>query len=390
MALLVPFQEPSALEPPADQYIRNVESQKKIIAAAIASGDEKSIQNAYLDLFRIFPDVITSHLSEYDHGRAESVLDEWEEALTQAKPYLNERQQFYSHARHQNISGYFYESRGLEAYYVDGNFISAPRLLEKGEAYLERGADLLEKVVFPEDAPAEAVEMQNNTVALLRADVLKVKGLRRLIQGELESETFNMDLALKLLEESIKILEEGENKMPAEVPGRDAVTAIMEKGLHSLNFKEYARALIHKTRSEQSLIEGDLIASANEQKKRAEALERAQSMHVRADTPLHENFAGRLSRDIHIANQRHKNLMDEAEKRPKGEGKKALVFFVMAIGSAVLFIWLSVRFELLRKKAVFVILLLFVMAVAGIGAQLVNWKDAANWLGGSITEPLKK
>ena len=57
--------------------------------------------------------------------------------------------------------------------------------------------------------------------------------------------------------------------------------------------------------------------------------------------------------------------------------------FAMAMGSVVLFLWLSGRFGLLRNKLVFAILLIFVMAVAGIGARQGNWKDAANWFTGS-------
>ena len=62
-------------------------------------------------------------------------------------------------------------------------------------------------------------------------------------------------------------------------------------------------------------------------------------------------------------------MQAEAQSRSKWAWLWVSAFFVMAIGSAVLFIWLSARFELVRNKSVFALLLLFVMAVAGDGAQ---------------------
>src|SRR5205085_2107340 len=102
--------------------------------------------------------------------------------------------------------------------------------------------------------------------------------------------------------------------------------------------------LLHKTRSDAELLAGNLSAAAAQQKLRAEALQRCQSMHLRADQPLNEGFARRLARDVHVANLRHDRFVAEANKRPRWEWLKAVVFFVLAIGAAALFMWLSARF----------------------------------------------
>lgn len=367
-----------------------IESLKQRITAAHASGETKGLRDAYLDLFAQYSSTTIGLISKREYEKAKSVLKEWEEALEKAMPALDEKQQFYSHSRHQMSSGYLWESMGLAAYFLDGDFVNAPHLLEKAEVHHERAAELATRVQFPEDAPAQAREIQKNIVAMQEAEVKRVRGMRLLVQGDYESEAGNLDRAIQMLQESVDTLKAAEKISPVGVYGSDPIASVMEKGQRSLNFIDFARALLYRTRSDRALIDGDFLAAAIEQKDRAETLKRYQSMHLRAGQPLHEGFARRLARDIHIAYQRHDNLMAEAQSRSKWAWLWALAFFVMSIGSTVLFIWLSARFELVRKKIVFALLLLFVMAVAGIGAQQVKWKDAANWLKGSFVESLSK
>ncbi len=92
----------------------------------------------------------------------------------------------------------------------------------------------------------------------------------------------------------------------------------------------------------------------------------------------------RLARDAYVATQRHDRLLAEARKRPKGAWLRALLFFVMAIGSAALFMGLAAQFKFFQHQIVFGLLLFFVMAIAGIGARLVEWKEAANWLRSAV------
>jgi membrane protein YdbS with pleckstrin-like domain len=101
-------------------------------------------------------------------------------------------------------------------------------------------------------------------------------------------------------------------------------------------------------------------------------------MHTRVGQDRNESFARRLARDAHVAQQRHDRYLAEAAKRPKWEWLKAMVFFVLAVGAAVLFFWLNHSYDFMSKNpAVFALLLGFVMVVAGVGAGVVKWKQAA-------------
>ncbi len=367
-----------------------IESLRQRITAAQTSGETKQLHNSYINLFAKYSSTISELLTKREYEKAKSILKEWEEELEKAMPELDEKLQLYSHSRYQMMAGYVYESMGNVTYFLDGDYINAPQLLEQAEVHHELAAELAARVQFPKDAPAQAREIQKDIVAMQKAEVKRVRGMRLLMQGDYESEAGNFDRAIQLLQESVNALKEAKKIFPAGIYESGPIASVMEKGQHSLNFIDFARALLYKTRSEQSLIGGDFLTAAIEQKNRAEALERSQSMHLRAGQSLHEGFAKRLTRDIHIAYQRHDNLMAEAQSRSKWAWLWAFAFFVMAIGSVVLFIWLSARFELVRNKIVFALLLLFIMAIAGIGAQQVNWKDAANWLKGSFVESLSK
>lgn len=367
-----------------------IESLKQRITAAGASEETKELRNAYLDLFAQYSSTTIELISKREYEKAKSVLKEWEETLEKAMPALDEKQQFYSLSRHQMSSGYLWESMGLAAYFLDGDYVNAPSLLEKAEVCHERAAELANHVQFAEDAPVQAREIQKSVVAMQQAEAKRVRGMRLLAQGDYESEAGNLDRAIQMLEEAVETLKVAEEMSPTEVQGSDPIASIKEKWQRSPNFIDFARALLYRTRSDRALVDGDFLTAAIEQKNRAEALKHAQSLHLRTAQPLHESFARRLARDIHTAYQRHDNLMAEAQSRAKWEWRWALAFFVMAMGSVALFIWLSARFEIVRNKVVFTLLLLFVMAVAGIGAQQVKWKDAANWLKGSFVESLSK
>ena len=164
------------------------------------------------------------------------------------------------------------------------------------------------------------------------------------------------------------------------LPGDDAVTAVLAQGMRALNFIPFARALLDEARSYQTLIAGDLLGAAAWQQARGKILDQARLMHLQAGTPLHDDYARRLAADMDIAWQRQANLSAKAKARARRAWLWPLLFFVMAIGSVVLIIHLSGRFELVRNRWVFALLLLFVMAVSGIGARQVQWQNAANWL----------
>jgi hypothetical protein len=367
-----------------------IESLRQRITVAQTSGETKQLRNAYLNLFAKYSSTTSELLDKREYEKAKSVLKEWEEVLEKAMPELDEKQQLYSHCRYQMMAGYVFESIGNAAYFLDGDYVNAPQLLEQAEVCHERSAELAARVQFPKDAPAQARQIQKDIVAMQKAEVKRVRGMRLLMQGDYESEAGNFDRATQLLQESVDALKEAKRNFPTRVYESSPIASVMEKGKRSLNFIDFALALLYKTRSDQALIGGDFLTAAIEQKNRADALKRSQSMHLRAGQSLHEGFAKRLARDIHTAYQRYDNLMAEAQRQSKWAWLWALAFFVMAIGSVVIFILLSARFELLQNKIVLVLLLIFIMAIAGVGSQQVKWKDAANWLKGSFVESLSK
>jgi len=353
---------------------------KQRIAQARSGGNEVELRNALLDAFAGYGSLPTALLSSRNYGVAEELLKNWGEELEGARSELLEKQLLFSHSRHQAACGSLEEIKGLEAYFLNGDFVDAPRLLEKGEVHHERAALFAAKVPFPPEAPPEALALKEQIVAMQRAEMLRVRGMRLLVQGEFESEAGALERAVMLLDQSIEALQTAEIGSPDGAGKGNDVEAILNQGQRELTFIDFAQALLHKTRSDAALLKGDFSEAAAQQQARAEALKRCQSMHLRAGRPLNEGFARRLARDVHVANQRHDHLAAEASQRPQWEWLKAVVFFVMAVGSAGLFVWLAARLELIRYQVVFALLLFFIMAVAGIGARLVEWKEAANWL----------
>jgi hypothetical protein len=354
-----------------------IQSLKQRMTNACRVTNDVERRNALLDALAEFGSLSTNALSAKDYRASEDILKEWADALEKAQPHLLEKQTLFSHSRLQAAMGSWTELRGLEAYFQHGDFVDAPRLLEKAEIHHERAAEFAAKVPFPAEAPPEAKAMRDRIAALQRAETQRVRGMRLLVQGEFESEAGGLDRAVELLEESIATMTAAETER-----GPDAADAasILAKGQSDVNFIDFAQALLAKTRADTHLLANHLAAAAAEQKNRAEALKRCQSMHLRAGQPLNESFARRLARDIHVANLRHDRFVAEANKRPRWEWVKAVSFFFMAIGSAAVFMYLASRFELIQNQAIFAVLLLFVMAIAGIGARLVEWKEAANWL----------
>jgi hypothetical protein len=363
--------------------MNELQTWKQQIADARKAGDAAGVRNTLLDAFAAFGCLSTSLVSERNYAAAEVVQKEWGEMLEQAKTDLLEKQLLFSHSRYQASCGTLQELLGLQAYFLHGDFVEAPRLLEKAEVHHERSAAFAAKVAFPAEAPPEARAMQKGIVALQEAEMLRVRGMRLLVQGEFESEAGGLGRSIDLLQQAIATMEAAEARTPP-APNGDAVADVLEQGKQNLNFIDFAQALLHKTQSDAALLSGNLTEAAVHQQARAEALQRCQSMHLRAGPALHEGFARRLARDVHVAHQRHDRLAAAARQQPRWEWLKAVAFFVMAIGSVALFMWLSAKFDLLKNQAVFAFWLCFVMAVAGIGARLVAWKDAATWLRSAV------
>ena len=347
------------------------------IRDARTAGDAAQLRNTLLDVFADFGQRSTDLLGTRDFASLESLLAEWSGELDRAKGDLLDRQLLFSHSRYQAACGSASESRGLEAYFLNGDFVDAPRLMQKAEMHHEQAAEFASKVAFPADAPPAAREMQARVVDLQKAETLRVRGMRLMMQGDFESEAGGVDRAIGLLEECVTTLRDAETKAP---PADDSAASVLDAGKNGVDFIDFAEALLWKTRSDRALLTGNLTEAAEHQEMRAAALNRCQTKHLRAGQPLNDGFARRLSRDAYVAQQRHDRLAAAAKDRPRDESRKALAFFGMAVGSAALFLWLAWAFDLAKMPVVLGLLLAFVMAIAGVGARLVAWQEAANWL----------
>ena len=345
-----------------------------------SDGEKKATASACLDGFAAHAAAALEHVANREYEQAADRLEVWFESLESAKSSLDDKQQLFSYARHHTVSGYLAEARGLAAYFLDGDCIGAPSLLEKAEEHHKKAAKFLAAVRFPEGTPAEAVTMQRNLVRMAESEALRVGGMGLLVAGDYEYQAANFERAVNLLRSAVASLRQAEERTPVPLPEDDPVTNVLGADDGEVHFVDFARALLHKTCAEQELLGGDLLGAAREEEQRIRALEASRTLHLRAGEALHDAFARRLTRDIYLARQRHDNLVAAARRRSRWAWLPPVVFFVMAIGAATLFVWLSGRYEMLRNRTVFALLLLFVMAVAGVGAQVVNWKDAANWL----------
>ena len=145
------------------------------IRDARSAGDAAQLRNTLLDVFADFGERSTQLLSTRDFGSLEALLAEWGGQLDRAKPDLLDRQLLFSHSRYQAACGSASESRGLEAYFVYGDFVDAPRLMQKAELHHEQAAEFAGKVSFPAEAPPAAREMQARVVDLQSAETLRVR-----------------------------------------------------------------------------------------------------------------------------------------------------------------------------------------------------------------------
>ena len=99
-----------------------------------------------------------------------------------------------------------------------------------------------------------------------------------------------------LLEECVTTLRDAETKMP---PAEESAAAVLDAGKNGVDFIDFAEALLCKTRSDRALLTGNLTEAAEHQEKRAAALQRCQTKHLRGGQPLNDGFARRLSRDAY-------------------------------------------------------------------------------------------
>ncbi len=259
----------------------DVKAWSQRIVAARSSGNSLQLRNTLLDAFGVFNTLTTAFLADKNYEGAEAVLKGWAEELDKGKAELLEKQLLYAHSRYQAACGYLAENRGLVAYFLHGDFVDAPRLLENAEIHHERAAELSAKVAFPAEAPPEARAMQARIVAMQRAEAQRVRGMRFLVQGEFEAETGALDRAVLLLDDAITAMQAGELAPAAALPGADNLADVLDKGQRGLNFIDFARALLAKTRSDAALLEGNFTEAADQQLARAEALRSCQSQHLR-------------------------------------------------------------------------------------------------------------
>src|SRR5580704_15122966 len=104
----------------------DVQALKQRIAEARAAGNGLDLRNAILDACGGFGGLATECLAARNYPAAETALREWGEELERGKTELLEKQLLFSHSRHQAALGSMAEIKGLEAYFVYGDFVDAP------------------------------------------------------------------------------------------------------------------------------------------------------------------------------------------------------------------------------------------------------------------------
>lgn len=171
----------------------SMDTLKQRLADARTLPDKRELRDAYLDLFNAFARSMGELRANRDFHQGEALLKEWGRFLDEARPELNEVQNLYCNGRQQSSSGYFWESQGLATYFLEGNFVEAPHLLEKAEIHHERAGKLLASAPVPPDN-LDWMELRKNTVALAEAERLRVRGMRLLVQGDYEAEAGGFDV----------------------------------------------------------------------------------------------------------------------------------------------------------------------------------------------------
>ena len=259
------------------------------------------------------------------------------------------------------MSGRLAESRAQWAYYQESDFITSPPLYEKAQGFLEHAIAQMQQFSF---APKDPPDWWRQMLAQEHDEIARVRGMKLLTQGEFELEAGSLDRAEQLLTDSVASLREGEaHATDTSVP----------------NFIDYAEAMLWRAKSDTALLNGDLEQAAAAQDERAQALERTEAQHARANTPLSDWFMRRLARDVFIAHQRHDRLLAAAQQQPRFAWLKPALFFVMAMLPLALFIRWNSRKRRMDDRIVLVAMLLYTFVVAGVGAQLVRWQEGAQW-----------
>lgn len=351
-----------------------------------AREETRAIQNANLLLFEEYAATVDAAYAEHQTQMAESLLKDWRDALTEAENVLNENQRLYSRARYESSAGNYWENTGLRLYFTDGDFFRSPGFLEKARLGHAYAAELMQAVKLPDDTPAEGRATLHDSVKLQLSETDRVAGMSQLIQGEMWLQAGQTHRAIEMLTQAVNLLQSGQQQW---LDSLAAHTSLGETRRH-VDYIGFAQALLHEARSEQAKVQGNLAAAAEEQDLRSKVLESTRSMHLRADTELNTWFANRLNRDIHLAKLHRDYLLAELGKMPQNQWLGALLFFVLAIGSVIGVIVLTAKYQLSDNKIVMGMLLLFIMAVAGIGARQVKWQDAATWFSQSTVSTLEK
>jgi hypothetical protein len=344
---------PAAAEPGLDQL-------RTAAADAAARADPAAGQRVVDYVIAAGPAVTACHgeaRMPADFDRCEQILRDWKALVESTDSHLSNNQRSLALGRLADSSGRLAESRAQWAYYQDSDFITAPPLYEKAQGFLERAIELLQQFSF---APNPPPDWWGQILAQERDELARVRGMKLLAQGEFELEAGSLPRARQLLSEAVTALREGEaHATDTSVP----------------NFIDYAEAMRWRAVSDIALLDGDLAGAAEAQDERAKALERTEAQHARANTPLGDWFMRRLARDAFIAHQRHDRLAAAAAQQPRFAWLRPAAFFVMAMLPPVLFVRWTSRKRRIDDRIVIVALLLYTFVAAGVGAQLVSWRE---------------
>jgi hypothetical protein len=308
---------------------------------------------------------IGDHMKARSYSAGEQLLVGWEQFIKSVEPTVTSILKPWLWSQFNGRAGHLSDSRAQYEYHLNGNIVEAIHLYERAEAYHAKALTWLRTV----DQKTAATDWFAKTVSSQETEVLRVRGMKLLTQGEFELEAGALPRAKELLESAVSTL------TSAEPTG----TVSAADDPNSPDFIDYARAMLCRAKSDGALLEGDLAAAAAAEDERARALEQCQAHHALQTDQLYTYFARRLARDAFFARQRHDRFDAAAARQSRYRWIRPAAFSAIAVGCFIYLVYELSRAGSLDFRA-FIAGLFFTFAVAGVGAQLAKWGDAADWL----------
>lgn len=361
---------------PENSISQKIEELKRKIGTPSPKSNVQTLRQSITAVIIAYATAATELRVALRYSDSEELHADWKQFIDEYDRYLEGHEALFHRGRYYKSEGLFWESRGLYEYLVKGNFL-ALHFFENAKARYERAREYMEKIELDSSAPAPIHEMLRSNLRQVKADLLRARGCQLYAQGEFELKVGAIGRAQELLPEAISTL-----RAASSVDGRG------ERG-YSRNLADIAESTLWRAKSDEAILRGDLETAAKAELEGAKACERCLKARANVDNPFGDKVAGHLARDAYIARQRHDRFLALAATQPRLGWLKSMIFFVLAMAPLLLLMYWNSRSNFMEEKFVVVVFLFYTFAVAGIGAQLLEWREGADWLIRSVSD-LKK